>query len=420
MLGNPMRRHPFIDLFRDRPLRTLWTGLVFSALGDQVQAIAIIWLAIEVAGPGAGFVPAANYAVVLLTGLLAGAFIDRLPVRASMIALDLARAVVVFVPVLLAMTVGLSLFALVASMMLLSALHAVFSPLFYACLPHLARTPDRIQATNGLVDATVRLSRLGGPFIAGIAATVVPTVHLLTFDALTFLVSAAALWRLGPALDRPRDAGAPASALSRMLHGFTVARREKAVRWLLIGNSVTLAAWALGLTLGLSLLVAENPVGDLGLAAAGFLLGAYGAGDLSSNVVVSAVRFRRRWQPMMLGYVVMGLGLAGIPLAFTLLPAPIALAGAMLVAFIAGTGGPIFFLPMQTYFQTHLAGIDLAGILRLRVSLIAGSMMLGTLIGPFAFAGVGAVATVVACGLVIATVGAVGLVAVSRQPGAAI
>lgn len=411
-----MPRHPFIDLFRDRPLRTLWTGLVFSALGDQVQAIAIIWLAIEVAGAGAGFVPAANYAVVLVTGIAAGAFIDRLPVRATMIALDLARAVVIFVPVLLFMTVGLSLFALVASVMVLSALHAVFTPLFYACLPHLARTPDRIQATNGLVDATVRLSRLGGPFIAGLAATLVPTVHLLTFDALTFLVSAAALWRLGSALDRPRDTGGPTSVLARMLHGFTVARRERAVRWLLIGNSVTLAAWALGLTLGLSMLVAEHPHGDLGLAAAGFLLGAYGAGDLCSNLVVSATRFRRRWLAMMLGYVIMGLGLAGIPLAFTLLPAGVALYAAMLVAFVAGTGGPIFFLPMQTYFQTRLTGIDLSGILRLRISLIAGSMMLGTSIGPFAFAGVGAVATVVGCGLVIAAVGLTGLIAVSRAP----
>lgn len=413
-----MRRHPFIDLFRDRPLRTLWTGLVFSALGDQVQAIAIIWLAIEVAGAGAGFVPAANYAVVLVTGIAAGAFIDRLPVRASMIAIDLLRAVVIFVPVVLAFTVGLGLPMLVASVMALSALNAVFSPLFYSCLPHLAGAPDRIQATNGLVDATVRLSRLGGPFIAGLLATVVPTVHLLTFDALTFLVSAIALWRLGTALDRPRDAGLPASALARMLHGFTVVRREVAVRWLLIGNSITLAAWALGLTLGLSMLVAENPIGDLGLAAAGFLLGAYGAGDLTSNIVVSAHRPRRRWHFMLSGYLVLGFGLAAIPLALTLLPAAIALPAAMLASFVAGSGGPAFFLPMQTYFQTHLAGIDLAGILRLRVSLIAGSMMLGTLIGPFAFAGVGAVATVVACGLVIAAVGAVGLVAVSRHPPA--
>lgn len=413
-----MRRHPFIDLFRDRPLRTLWTGLVFSALGDQVQAIAIIWLAIEVAGAGAGFVPAANYAVVLVTGIAAGAFIDRLPVRASMIAIDLLRAAVIFVPVGLAFTTGLGLPMLVASVMALSALNAVFSPLFYACLPHLAGTPERIQATNGLVDATVRLSRLGGPLVAGLLATVVPTVHLLTFDALTFLISAVALWRLGSALDRPRDAALPASALARMLHGFAVVRRERAIRWLLIGNSITLAAWALGLTLGLSMLVAENPVGDLGLAAAGFLLGAYGAGDLTSNIVVSALRPRRRWHFMLSGYLVLGFGLAVVPLAFTLLPPPSALPCAMLAAFVGGSGGPVFFLPMQTYFQTRLTGIDLAGLLRLRVSLIAGSMMLGTLAGPFAFAGMGAVATVLACGLVIAAVGAVGLIAVSRHPPA--
>jgi predicted MFS family arabinose efflux permease len=399
-------RHPFIDLLRDGPVRTLWIGLATSALGSQLYGIGIVWLAIDIAGTDAGFVPAAGQAAVVVMSLAAGLFVDRLPPRATMIATDLARAVVTLAPVALALTVGLSLPALVISVVLLSALHSIFDPLLYAGVPRLARTPERIQATNGLIDATVRLSRFAAPVAAGALAPILPVIHLLTLNALSFLVSAWALLRLGRAIDPEKPVALPASPIARMLHGFQVARRDRMMRRILVANTVAVMAWALGVTLGIPMLAAaQRGEGAGGLALVGLLLGAYGGADLLSNLVVSAYRPRRRWRFMHAGYVLMGGGLALVPAALLVSP-PLA----MLAAAAAGAGGPMFFLPMSTLVQTRFAGIDLAGVLRLRISLIAGAMMLGSLIGTWLFASLGAAATVTACGLAIAAVGLSGLV----------
>lgn len=404
-------RHPFIDLLRDGPVRTLWVGLATSALGSQLYGIGIVWLAIDIAGTDAGFVPAAGQAAVVVMSLTAGLFVDRLPPRATMIATDLARALVTLTPVVLALTIGLTMPVLVLSVVVLSALHSIFDPLLYAGVPRLARSPERIQATNGLIDATVRLSRFAAPVLAGALAPVLPVIHLLTLNALSFLASAAALFRLGNALDPVAPVALPASPIARMLHGFAVVRRDRLMRRILAANTLAVMAWALGVTLGIPMLVAEHrSEGAGGLAAVGLLLGAYGGADLLSNLIVSARRPRRPWPFMHAGYVGMGIGLALVPPALLLPPEPFALPLAMLAAAMAGFGGPVFFLPMSTLVQTRFAGIDLAGVLRLRISLIAGSMMLGSAAGTWLFAGIGSAATVAGCGALIAAVGLSGLI----------
>jgi hypothetical protein len=55
---------------------------------------------------------------------------------------------------------------------------------------------------------------------------------------------------------------------------------------------------------------------------------------------------------------------------------PYKLPAMMLAALIAGVGGPFFFIPMITRMQTVFHGAEIARVFRLRLAVMAGSMLL--------------------------------------------
>ena len=47
------------------PLARLWAGLSLAAIGDQLQRMAVIWIAVQLAGDAAGWVASAEMGAVL-------------------------------------------------------------------------------------------------------------------------------------------------------------------------------------------------------------------------------------------------------------------------------------------------------------------------------------------------------------------
>src|SRR5690349_15817125 len=92
----------FLRLLRQRHLALLWGGQVFSAIGDYLYEIAVVWIAVQVAGGGAGLVVGAGTVSRFVCGLLGGVFADRWDRRRTLIATDLLRAGIVTVPLWLA------------------------------------------------------------------------------------------------------------------------------------------------------------------------------------------------------------------------------------------------------------------------------------------------------------------------------
>lgn len=400
--------HPFIELLRERKTACLWAGLAFSGFGSELNRMAVLWLAIEVGGASASLLPMAQHATVLVVSLGAGVFADRLSPRATMIGSDLVSAFVAMLPVALAAVYGLTLWSLVASAMALAALSALFQPALLSSIPHVAGTRERIQGVNALLDATTRLSRLTGPFAAGLLAAVLPVLHFLTVNAVSFLASAwsvAAMGRLGGGPSRSgRDAPLP----RRLMQGAKLMARHADIRLLLLANTAVLAAWTVGVSLGLPFLVAEIGLSGFGLAGLGAvaaLVAAYGAGDFLSNFWVAGQRPSRLGRFMFNGYVVLGGALALVPLPFWVLPQAAWLPSMMAAAFVSGLGGPMFFIPMMTFLQTRLEGNDLVSVIRLRLALTAAAMMAGAGLGSLLFGRLGAAPAVAMAGGVIGAVG---------------
>jgi hypothetical protein len=385
--------------------------LAFNGFGGQLSGIAIIWLAIEVAGPNGSLVSTAQLAVTFLVSLGASAFADRFTPRALMIAANLSSAAILVTTVSLGSWFGLNLWSLIATSMALAAMGAIFQPTLMASVPLIAQIKERIQGTNALLDATSRLSRLVGPFLAGPLSTMVPMLHFLTINAVTFLASALGVAAAGKQLQTRPETQAPSSAWPRMMRGYRVALDNPEIGRMLADNTIVLAGWFLAVSLGFPFLAATNSLDGFpfsGVGALAALAGSYGAGDFASNIWVAGVHPRRAERFMFTGYVILGCGLAVIPILMWVLPPVMAMPSMMAACFVAGVGGPMFFIPMMTFFQTGLAQSELGSLIRFRLALSAAAMMLGSALGPLFFGGVGPAMTILLSGSLIATVGILG------------
>ena len=374
-----------------------------TTLGDEVQRMALVWLAIGLVGADAAFLPAAQHAAVLTIGLIGGAFADQWRPRMVMGFTEALRAAIVLVPVAAWFTGHLTLPVLVATAVSLAALRALFDPAMQTIVPVVAPDPTRLRGLNGLLDVTTRTARLAGPMLAGLLGAVLPVVQILLVPAAASLASATAIARLGARLDPP-PRPTQASPWKRALQGWAILRRDKLIRFLVLANAIMLAPWSLALAIGLPLLVTER---GLGLPDLALLMGAYGVGDVLGNVLASARIPRRPYLQMFAGYLWMGSFLAAVTLA----PGLLLMATS---ALLAGLGGPFFFLQFLATVQSRLQGADLTALLRLRLAIVAGAMMLGAAIGPLPFHALGAGPTVALCGAIIAAIGLLGMLRASR------
>jgi MFS family permease len=187
----------FLDLLRrNRNYRCMWMGQVVSEIGDNFNNIAVFALAMALTHSGLVIMGIMlSRAIPAITiGPLAGVILDRFDRRRIMIASDLVRAFV---------ALGFIVAVREQQVFLLytfSALLMIASPFFTAgrsaILPTIANK-EEIHTANSLTQTTQWTNLTIGTFLG---ATVVGIGYewAFTFNAISFLFSAWAIWNLRP------------------------------------------------------------------------------------------------------------------------------------------------------------------------------------------------------------------------------
>jgi MFS family permease len=188
------------DFFRllrhNRNYRFTWMGQVVSEVGDNFNNIAVFALAMALTHSGLVVmgVMLSRAIPAIAVGPLAGVLLDRFDRKRIMIASDLVRAVVAlgFILALREHQVWL--------LYLFSALLMIASPFFTAgrsaILPTIA-SKEELHTANSLTQTTQWTNLTVGTFLG---ATVVGIGYewAFTFNALSFVFSAWAIWHLRP------------------------------------------------------------------------------------------------------------------------------------------------------------------------------------------------------------------------------
>jgi DHA3 family macrolide efflux protein-like MFS transporter len=364
------------QVFRQRHLVLLWLSQLLSAVGDHLYEIAVVWLSVQLVKSEAGFVLSAGALSRMGLGLVGGVFADRWDRRKTMLTVDLLRCGVVLTLPIASLLGPIRVWHLAAAAGALGGLSALFDPALQASLPTIVDNTHTLQAMNGLMDATQRLARIFGPGLAGVLVALMPIQHLFTVDGLTFGVSAYALVSLRQHFTRPpKEASCPSEGSNTVVRDLFGAVRlaiaHRAVLWSLLGNGLGAMTWSASFTVGLALFVHAAFDGSVG--AYGYIVAAYGVGNVMSNIVLGNARIHRRAFVYFLGKIVLGVGFLSMAWASTL-------PGALLGAAFAAIGGPMGDVPLLITIQKEFPANQVGKIYSLRVMLSALGSSLGLIL----------------------------------------
>ncbi|HJR09677.1 MAG TPA: MFS transporter [Pyrinomonadaceae bacterium] len=179
--------------------RRLWSGQVVSEIGDWLNNIAVLALALELAGPAHQGRTIAVYAIarhlpLFLFGPVAGVVVDRTDRRRVMIAADVLRAFLA-AGFLLAQHFS-SLPAIYAVGASLFAVSAFFNAAKRATIPVIVTETDELLSANSLSASTTAATIAVGSALGGIVATFISRDLVFILNAVTFIASALLISRI--------------------------------------------------------------------------------------------------------------------------------------------------------------------------------------------------------------------------------
>jgi MFS family permease len=182
-------------LRNNRNYRYTWLGQTVSEVGDHFNTIAVLSLALHLTGSGAtvGAVMIARVLPAVLANPIAGVVLDRMDRRKVMLGSDILRAVVALAHILVLSYPKTWL------LYLLSGLLMFASPFFTAgrsaILPRIANA-DELHTANALTQTTSWLTLAIGTMLGGLSTTQFGYKWAFVANAVSFLFSAWAIWRL--------------------------------------------------------------------------------------------------------------------------------------------------------------------------------------------------------------------------------
>jgi Na+/melibiose symporter-like transporter len=183
------------SLWRDREFLKLWVGQAISQIGSRITRTALPFAAVLVLGAGPfemGVLGGVSAAAILLFGLFAGAWADRLRRRPILIAADLGRAAALASIPIAAMRGALTMTQLYAVAGMTGLMTVLFDVSYQAYVPSLVKR-ENLLAANARLALSESIAEVSGPGLAGFLVQALTAPVAIAFDAVSFLVSAVSI-----------------------------------------------------------------------------------------------------------------------------------------------------------------------------------------------------------------------------------
>jgi MFS family permease len=276
-------------VLRGASFRRFWLGFTFSALGDAMTKVALIWYVYQTTGsPQAlGGLLLCYTGPVVVGGLLAGTLLDRFDRRRVMLLDNIVRGVAVALIPLLHVFGALALWHLYAVAAVYGFLYMITLAGTPSLIPALVNA-RQLDTANALETLSYTLSGVCGPPLAGLLIARVGAPNVALLDAVSYAAFALALSGLQL---RPEPSAADEDGQTR---GY---RLRDAVR-LLLSNQVLLATTLMFMAfnvgegfLSVWLPVFADRIGG-GPELYGILLGAVGVGEVGGAFLAGSVSLR--------------------------------------------------------------------------------------------------------------------------------
>jgi MFS family permease len=376
----------------------IWAGQLISSVGSRLSGFALgIWI-LRSTGSTTYFAMTfvAMTIPALIVSTVAGALVDRWDRRRTMIACDALSAVIMLALAGLCtaghLTVWLTYLAVGTS----SLFNAFRTPAFAASIPLLARR-DELPRVNGMAQSGNAVAEMIGPLLAGVLVTAMSLEGILFIDALSFLVSMAALMAANIPRPDPAAGHGREGLLREAVIGWRYVQERPGLVGLLAMHSSNNFVFSVARVVIAPLLLSFSDPGGLGvqyaISGGGLLLGGIGVtlwgapqkriyGVLIFSLLAGVCTAAHGIRPSFTLIAVAGF------LLFLMLPVIAASSSSIWQAKVpAGLQGRCFAIQRMTFYASTVFGYFLAGPLARHVfdpllqkgGLLAGSV--GSIIG---------------------------------------
>ena len=177
-----------------------------------------------------GLLSAAGSAPILLVGLFAGVWVDRLRRRPLIIAADVGRAALLLLIPLAAAAGTLRMEILYVVALSTGALSVLFDVAYLSLLPTLVDRDELVEA-NGKIEVTASVAQVVGP---GLGGTLLGAAVAVMVDAVSFLVSALFLRRIPATEPRPAVSGERLGVRAEIVEGLHAVAHHRILRALAV------------------------------------------------------------------------------------------------------------------------------------------------------------------------------------------
>lgn len=311
-----------------------WSGSTVSRLGTAVTSVALPLTAVLLLHASAlsvATITAAGSLPALLIGLPSGAYVTRMPLRATQIGMDLLRAAAIaWIPAASSLGV-LSIAQMIAVAAVVGAGNVIFSVANSTMIPELVPA-EELTKRNSLIFGSRGIAQLAGPGLGGVLVEALGAASCMLVDAGSYLISAVTLWRLPASHARPKRPGEHPPIRQQIVEGIVYVRSRPALRiTLVLQVCVNLTGAAI---LALSPLYLVRGLHQHAFVI-GLLYATEGGGALAGAAVTTPLT--ARW------------GTAGVLLRCTL---PVPLTVLLLAVSFSGWGAALFGLGIFAFAAT--------------------------------------------------------------------
>lgn len=337
----------FADVLRITVMRRVWYAQLVSLFGDFLALFAVIAVvSFRMHGTAAQLtgIQISYMLPIVFVGPIAGVFVDRWPLKPTLVSSDLLRAVLALL--LIPATSVWQVYGVLAA---LSCVSAFFGPAQTVTIRSHVPTTGLMSA-NALMQIAFMGSRIIGPSIAGVLVYFFTPSVCYTIDVLSFLVSASLIASV--AIVRPAAMPAPAGSSSNRIHQIWIDMRAG---WSFIVHHAAILFFVIAMAAGLftigcfgplvSIYVRDTLRADPGIF--GFVSGMVGVGLLVGTQIIRKVA-AKGWISDT-GLVIWGL--VGIGLGVLLLGAVAHIAATFAATFTIGFAFAAIMVPASTLIQ---------------------------------------------------------------------
>ena len=244
----PFKPEPSAEpgLWRNTDFRLLWIAETISQFGSQIAPVAIPLLAaltLNATPLQMGLLMAAGGIPVLLIGVLAGAWVDRLQRKPLMLISDIGRALTLLAIPIAGWLDMLSIPLLMVVSLLVGTQTVLFNAAYVSFLPLLVRRNELADA-NGKLYASMSLAQVAGPALAGALVGLITAPIVMLINAFTYLGSG--LFIFGIQHDERQDRAIPTRdhLLREVAEGFRALFSSPVLRALSLSSAtINLAGW---------------------------------------------------------------------------------------------------------------------------------------------------------------------------------